>query len=62
MGCNIHIHNDLFIFNLNLIMEMNFLNLMVDCDGKKNIVVLRKLLLNLLLRMCISSIINTPWV
>ncbi len=30
---------------------------MVDCDGKKNIVVLRKLLLNLLLRMCISSLL-----
>jgi hypothetical protein len=43
-------------------MEIKFLNLIVDCDGKKNIVVLRKLLLNLLLGMCISSIINTPWI
>ncbi len=37
---------------------MKTLNLMVDCDGRTNNVVLKELLLNLLLRMCISSIIN----
>jgi hypothetical protein len=40
--------------------EMKTLNLMVDCDGKTNILVLREILLDLLLRMCISSIINKP--
>jgi hypothetical protein len=57
MGCNIHMRNEInFLKNINLIMEMKFFNPMVDCDGKKNIVVLRKLLLNLLLRMCIILI------
>ncbi len=39
---------------------MKTLNLMVDCDGKTNILVLREILLDLLLRMYISSIINKP--
>jgi hypothetical protein len=61
MGCNIHMRNEInYIYIYIYIMEMKFFNLMVDCDGKKNIVVLRKLLLNLLLRMCISLIINSP--